>query len=128
MERSKVLTTTPSFVVSDLQKSLDFYTKLGFGSPSVWGEPPCFAMLDRGGFELMLTVASKEGQVRPNGPDGVWDMYIRVADVSMELVALKQAGVEIARRPEKTFYHMIEMEVIDPDGHRICFGQDAGVG
>lgn len=25
---------------------------------------------------------------------------------------------------EQTFYDMIEIEVLDPDGHRICFGQD----
>jgi len=33
-------------------------------------------------------------------------------------------GVEIARLPERTVYNMIEMEIVDPDGYRICLGQD----
>ena len=46
--RPRVLSTTPLLVVADLQRSLGFYCqKLGFGEPSVWGEPPCFAMLHR---------------------------------------------------------------------------------
>ena len=42
--RARVLSSTPLFVVADLQRSLQFYRQvLGFGEPSVWGEPPCFA-------------------------------------------------------------------------------------
>jgi catechol 2,3-dioxygenase-like lactoylglutathione lyase family enzyme len=124
MERPRVLSSTPLLVVSDLQRALDFYAKLGVGSPDVWGEPPGFAMIHRDGFELMLSLAEGPGQVRPNGPHGAWDVYLRVTDVALEVLALAAAGVPIDKGPTDRFYEMREIEVVDPDGHRICFAQD----
>jgi catechol 2,3-dioxygenase-like lactoylglutathione lyase family enzyme len=124
-ERTKVLTSTPSIVVSNLEKSLEFYRgKLGFGDPGVWGEPPCFAMLNRNGFDLMLTLAENESLVRPNGPHGIWDLYLGIADVAAEAEALQSAGVKLERGPEDAFYGMREIEVLDPDGYRICLAQN----
>lgn len=118
-DRPKALSITPLFIVSDLQRSMDFYAKLAFGEPGVWGEPPCFAMMHRDERELMLSL----GEPRPNG-NGVWDMYLRVADVEAEMAALKDAGLTIDRGPTSTEYDMKEIEVVDPDGFRVCFGQD----
>src|SRR5262245_57757515 len=97
---SRVTRWSPVFMVTDLQRSNDFYTKkLGFLDPKAWGEPPCFAMMDRNGFDLMLSVAASPEQVRPNGPHGVWDLYIVVRNLDEEIAAIKAAGVEIARGP-----------------------------
>jgi catechol 2,3-dioxygenase-like lactoylglutathione lyase family enzyme len=124
---SRVNSITPLFVVSNLQRSVSFYRdKLGFADPTIWGEPPCFAMLNRDGFELMLSLAEKPGQVLPHGPAGIWDLYIKVADLDAEAAALRAAGVALAREPAETVYAMREMECLDPDGHRICFGQELG--
>jgi catechol 2,3-dioxygenase-like lactoylglutathione lyase family enzyme len=112
--------------VSDLGRSLDFYERLGFHASRTWGEPPCFAMPHRGEVELMLSLAGSPSQVRPNGPDGTWDVYLRIEDLGAERTALEAAGVAIARQPEATVYDMLEMEVVDPDGYRICYGQDTG--
>lgn len=123
--RPRVRAVTPLFVVSDLPRSVDFYCQqLGFGKPSVYGDPPCFAMLYRDGFELMLRRAEDPGYVKPHGSHGVWDLYISVADVAAERAALAAAGVKIDKGPTDTFYSMREIEVLDPDGHRICFAQD----
>ena len=119
--RARVLSTTTLLIVADLPRSLDFYARLGFGKPSVHGEPPCFAMLFRDGFELMLSTGETP---RPNGACGVWDMYVRVDDVAGEQHALAAADVAIAKGPTDMFDQMREIEVVDPDGHRICFGQD----
>jgi len=55
--RSRVLATTPLLIVSDLQRSVDFYAeKLGFVEPAVLGDPPSLAMLNRDGFDLMLAL------------------------------------------------------------------------
>lgn len=124
--RARIIGTTPLFVVSDLARSMAFYwEKLGFGPPNAWGEPPCFAMVRRSGYEIMLNLAEKPEAIRPNGPGGIWDMYIRVDDVAAEIDALNAAGVEIVRGPETMFYQMREIEVLDPDGYRICIAQDA---
>ena len=121
--RGKVLATTPVFIVRDLARSIAFYCeKLGFVEPATWGEPPSFGMLNRDGFDLMLSCPEHETQLHAVRPQ--WDMHIRVDDVAAEKAALEAAGVPIVRGPEQTFYDMIEIEVLDPDGHRICFGQD----
>src|SRR5260221_6647869 len=124
--RPKALATTPLFVVADLQRSMAFYEKLGFGEPGVWGEPPCFAMANRNGFDVMLSVAEDPAHIRPNGPNKLWDLYIKVADLAAEKEVLEAAGVAIIRSPSKTAYGMLEMEVVDPDGYRVWFGQDLG--
>ena len=119
----KVLATTPVLIVRDLARSLAFYCeKLGFVEPATWGEPPSFGMCNRDGFDLMLS-CPEEG-APPRGPRPQWDLHVRIDDVERERAALEAAGVAIVRGPETTFYDMIEIEVLDPDGHRICFGQD----
>jgi catechol 2,3-dioxygenase-like lactoylglutathione lyase family enzyme len=123
--RSRVRSVTPLFLVSDLQRSIDFYCqKLGYAEPAVHGDPPCFAMMNRDGFDLMLSLADDSAQVRPNGPTGTLDMYVSVADIAGEIAALERAGVKLDKGPSDTFYEMREIEIIDPDGHRICFAQD----
>lgn len=128
--RPRLLTSTPLFVVSDLHRAIDFYVrKLGFQEPQrLWGEPPCFAILHRDSFEIMLSLAGEPTHVRPNGPNGVWDVYLRVPSLDAEVAALEASGVALDRSPEKTVYDMIELEVVDPDGYRICFGQDTSGG
>ena len=121
--RTPARTLTPLFVVSDLQRSIDFHARLGFGEPSVWGEPPCFAMINRDGLELMLSLAEGEAAPRPNG-HGVWDVYVAVADLDAEIASLNEAGVAIDRGPTITEYQMKEIEVVDPDGFRICLAQN----
>lgn len=123
--RPRVLATTPLFVVADLQRSLAFYCdKLGFRDPSVWGSPPCFAMIHRDHFDLMLSLAESLARVQPNGPSRVWDLYIRVDDLAAECAILKSEGVPLDRGPTRTEYQTLEAELVDPDGYRICLGQD----
>jgi len=121
--RPKARTLSPLFVVSDLQRSIDFYTKLGFGEPGVWGEPPCFAMMNRDGLEVMLSLAEAEAAPRPNGHAN-WDLYIALDDLDAEIAGLNDAGVAIDRGPRSTEYQMKEIEVVDPDGFRICLAQN----
>jgi catechol 2,3-dioxygenase-like lactoylglutathione lyase family enzyme len=123
--RSRARAITPLLVVSDLKRSIDFYCeKLGFVDPRVWGEPPCFAMLNRDGFELMLSLAESPERVKPHGPQGTWDFYLRVTDVAAEAEALRSAGGVLDKGPTDMFYEMREIECLDPDGHRICLAQD----
>ena len=121
--RTKARTMTPLFVVSDLHRSLAFYARLGFGEPGIWGAPPCFAMINRDSLELMLSLAEGDAAPRPNG-HGVWDAYIAVTDLDSEIAVFNDAGVAIDRGPTMTEYQMKEIEVVDPDGFRICLAQN----
>jgi catechol 2,3-dioxygenase-like lactoylglutathione lyase family enzyme len=123
-ERPKLYGTSPLFVVSDLARAIDFYGRLGFRCPGTWGDPPCFAMVHRDGLELMLSLAENAWHVRPNGPNGIWDVYLRVTDVAAEKAALDEAGVTLVRQPEDTEYGMRELEVLDPDGYRVCLAEN----
>ncbi len=128
MPRPRVRAITPLLVVSDLARSVEFYSKpLGFRDPQTHGDPPCFAMLQRDGFDLMLSKAEDATHVRPHGAYGVWDLYIHVADIAAEIEALAAASVAIDRGPTDMFYGMREVEVLDPDGHRICLAEDTTV-
>jgi catechol 2,3-dioxygenase-like lactoylglutathione lyase family enzyme len=118
MSRSRVFATTTVLVVSDLARSLEFYGRLGFVEPATFGDPPVFAMANRDGFDLMLKLGP------PQPASDAWAMHVRVADVLAEEQALRAAGAGIDRGPSTTEYAMYEVEVIDPDGYRICFGQD----
>lgn len=72
-----------------------------------------------------LFVVSDSDAVRPNGPSGVWDMDIKVTGIQAEIDALTALGVPIVRGPETMLHPMTEIEIIDPDGYRICIAQDA---
>ena len=125
--RPRVVGTSTCLVVSDLARSIAFYCdKLGFTEPTTWGDPPSFAMANREGFDIMLTAAGGD-QVRPHGPDGIWDLYIRVEDARGEADALRAAGVVIDSDLTETEYDMLEIEILDPDGYRIAIGSDLPV-
>jgi predicted enzyme related to lactoylglutathione lyase len=54
----------------------------------------------------------------------IGDVHLRVADLDAEIAAILAAGGSMASGPTTTEYEMREIEVVDPDGHRICLGQD----
>jgi predicted enzyme related to lactoylglutathione lyase len=123
--RSAARSISPLLKVGDLQRSLRFYRDvLGFREPETYGDPPCFAMMNRNGLDLMLSVAQAPEHVHPNGAHGDWDFYLRVKDIDAEIDAIRAAGGQIADGPRTTFYEMKEIDILDPDGHRICLGQD----
>jgi catechol 2,3-dioxygenase-like lactoylglutathione lyase family enzyme len=123
--RPPISALTPLLVVSDLERSIDFYCRsLGFVDPNVHGDPPCFGMINRDGFDLMLSVAKDPATIHPHGPSGTWDIAIRVTDLAAEMAALAATGVRLDKGPTDTFYEMREIEILDPDGHRVCLGQD----
>lgn len=128
MSRRKVHSITPLLVVADVERSAAFYCDvLGFEDPSFFaeeGRPPEFCMLNRDGHELMLRRSISGSDITPSGRVDAWDIYLRVADVAAEKEGIERAGGRIVAGPRETFYEMREIEVMDPDGFRICLAQD----
>jgi catechol 2,3-dioxygenase-like lactoylglutathione lyase family enzyme len=90
---------TVRYIVTDLEAAIEFYTRhLGF---AVGMHPaPTFAMLRRGDFRLLLSVASGlggGGQVLPDGrrPEpGGWNRFqVQVDDLQATVGVLRAAGV-----------------------------------
>ena len=122
MTTPRVIRSAPVLQVRDVVVSEAFYGgKLGFRSNGFWGEPPCFCIVGRDAVTLFLDQAREPGDLPVNQ---YWAAYMYVDDVDALHAELRAKGVEILRGPEDTGYGCRELDVRDPDGHVIGFGQD----
>jgi catechol 2,3-dioxygenase-like lactoylglutathione lyase family enzyme len=114
--------TNPILCVSDVEASIGYYVdRLGFALQFSWGEerePPSFAGVARDGFEVFLCL---DGQGRPGTWFAVW-----VDDVDALHAEYVERGADIRRAPVDLPWGVREMNVIDPDGHRIRFSTSSG--
>ncbi|MEO1307946.1 MAG: VOC family protein [Pseudomonadota bacterium] len=112
------LRAMPVLQVTDIQRSAPFYEKLGFESHGMWDDPPAFCILQRGDVTLALD--------RRKGPPPLnhwWAAYIYVEDAEALRTELETHGVEVTEMHRPTHYGCIDFDVVDPDGHRLAFGQ-----
>lgn len=106
----------PILFSADIGRSLTYYTEvLGFTSKWDWGEPPTFGGACYGHFEILFC---KDGQGHP----GTW-FYLFVDNVDVYYETIKAKGATIINPPQNMDWHIREILVEDPDGHRIRFGQ-----
>ena len=118
----------PYFIVDDVVATANYYRdKLGFVYDRFWGEPPCFCMVRRRGVIIMLSQIETAEKMNPNRSvtdSGPWDAYIWIDDADALYAEYKANGVEIARDICDQEYGCRDFDVIDPNGYRLCFGQD----
>jgi catechol 2,3-dioxygenase-like lactoylglutathione lyase family enzyme len=109
----------PVLDCSDMAASLAFWRdKLGFDA-ATWGEPPTFAIMQRGAVSIALALRPKdEVAVSRN-----WAAYLYVKDVDALYAEYEALGIALPHAPETRFYNCREFVVDDPDGHVIAFGQ-----
>jgi len=113
----KILFMFPMIAVSDVWRSVDFYeTRLGFSVVSREGILGSYAVVRRGESEIHLI----QGTPCPGDASTI---YLMTDDVDLLYVQLRQAGVSLQGPPKERFYAMRDFDAIDPDGHRIRFGQ-----
>lgn len=105
--------------VRDVLKSLEFYEKVGFESHGAWGDPPKFCIIQRG--DVTLALDRSEATELPLNQ--WWACYIYVEDAEALKAELTEHGVETTDMHRPTEYGCIDFDVIDPDGHRLAFGQ-----
>lgn len=108
--------------VKDVIASEAFYRKLGFTAGGFWGDPPCFCITGRDTVTVFLDQTQKADDAAP--VNQYWASYIYVSDVDALAEEIKANGVEIIRGPEDAPHGCREIDVRDPDGHIIAFGQD----
>lgn len=111
--------------VADVSRSIAWYRDhLGFIPDPFPAEPPYeFCILRRDGAELMLRRTSNPIARTPRSHD--WDVYVRLS--GQQLIAVldhARRTTPLMRGPERMIYGMVEFELEDPDGHRVCVGED----
>jgi uncharacterized glyoxalase superfamily protein PhnB len=113
----------PSMTVDDLQKSLAFFTGLGFEIEDRWEENGQLlgAMLKAGTARLGLS--QDDGQKGRNRVKGVgMRLYIDVADKIDDVAArARAAGIALAKEPHDTDWGARAFEVQEPSGFLLTF-------
>ncbi|HEU5133906.1 MAG TPA: glyoxalase superfamily protein [Steroidobacteraceae bacterium] len=115
MSGSKLQSIAPIFQVANMQRAIDYYTRvLGFAIEWTAGEPPTHASVSRDSVEISLTVETAPVPSR---------VYIEVNDVDDYFGRIAAAGafvkVPLADRP----YGMRDGRVDDADGNSIQLGE-----
>jgi catechol 2,3-dioxygenase-like lactoylglutathione lyase family enzyme len=111
----------PVLQVVDVGRSIDWYVALfGFDPDPFPPNPPYgFAILRRDDAEMMLQsgTASRPADAKEEG----WTIYLRIeGDGLLELADSVRRITALVRGPERMFYGLVEFEVVDPDGYRVC--------
>ena len=125
----RLRSAAPTFLVDDVGATARWYEQeLGFHASFFPKSPPhAYASLQRDGVELMLL--RLEGYRKPDlsaqRPEGLWDVYIRIAGVVELYEALR--GKPFVQMPlTKQGYGDTEFEVRDPNGYVLVFGELIG--
>ena len=125
----------PVLQVANVESSLRWYVDvLGFTADTFPKDPPySFAILRRDGAEIMLqcsnNVRGERSFAHKSDPEFLWSVYLRIARTSvLEVAAAVEKKVQLLRGPERMFYGLVEFEVCDTDGYRICVGGEAPPG
>jgi catechol 2,3-dioxygenase-like lactoylglutathione lyase family enzyme len=103
----------PVFVVSDMARAADHYSKLGFEFTQVVDG---YAFAEHGGLNLHIELTEENGP-RPGG--GV--LYIHCGDADEVAAEWRKAGLAVTA-PENKPWGKYEGEHVDPDGNLIRFG------
>lgn len=105
----------PIFCVRSVPASIEHYVNvLGFEKAWDWGDPPTFGCVCRDDVSIFFC---EQGQGRP----GMW-VSVFVDDVDALYEEYKASGANIRQPPTNFQWGMREMNVEDPDGHRLRIG------
>ena len=114
------LRAMPILDVSDVPASEAFYARAGFASHGHWGDPPSFAIVQRGDVTLGLSLKSATDPLPRNQ---WWAAYLYVSDVEALHAEFSAEGLAPSDISRPTHYGCDDFDICDPDGHRLAFGQ-----
>lgn len=126
MEKPKLTGSAPILLVKDVVTSANYYRdKVGFSYDRLWGDPPGFCILNRDGYNLMLSRVHDSKDIRPHYKivQNMWNVYFWVDDATKMYEEMKQSGARIDYHLGKKDYGCLEFGIQDVDGYDIAFGQ-----
>ena len=127
MVKPKLIGSAPILLVKDVVASANYYRdKVGFSYERFWGEPPCFCILWRDKFHLMLSQVADPQAIVPHYKvvEKMWNVYFWVDDAKAMYDELVQRGAIIDYELCDQPYGCREFGIQDLDGYDIAFGQD----
>jgi catechol 2,3-dioxygenase-like lactoylglutathione lyase family enzyme len=113
-----VLRAMPVIDVRDVAAAEAFWRRAGFASHGIWGDPPAFAIVQRGDATLALSRAVGEPP-----RNGWWAAYVYVDDVEALHAELAAEGLAPGKIRSPEHYGCRDFDLVDPDGNRVAFGQ-----
>ena len=119
--KPRLTSFAPQFLVDDLARSIEYYSKLGFAFGEPWGGFYAIGLLD--GLELHLKEAPRNDAERRHrrehehldaaaGVDGIETFYAQCA----------ANGARIIKPLTPTAWGTKDFYIEDPDGYIVCFG------
>jgi predicted enzyme related to lactoylglutathione lyase len=122
MTTSKIVGVFPKFLVRDVDTSLRHYRDVcGFRITNSFGEPPVFGIVERDGHGLHV----KRGEPRTRrSSEEAWDAYFEVQGIDALHAEFVAKGARVIRSPEVMPYGLKEFDIVDPDGHVLCFAEE----
>jgi catechol 2,3-dioxygenase-like lactoylglutathione lyase family enzyme len=125
----------PVLQVANVEASVRWYVDvLGFTLDTFPKSPPySFAILRRDGAEIMLQCADEprktSSSARVPDPEFLWSVYLRVDGTAiLDVAADVEKKTRLLRGPERMFFGLVEFELCDQDGYRVCVGGEAPPG
>ena len=103
-----------TLAITDLDRSIEFYKKLGLNLIVCSGNPYARFELPNGTTTLSLHV------VDGAPPAGAVQLYFEVPDVAARVRELEQAGIVFETQSTDQRWLWTEAWFRDPDGHRLC--------
>jgi len=117
MAEAKFLAVNPILQVENLQRAIEFYTRvLGMELAWAWGEPPDRASFCRDAVEITLE-EKKLGEA-----SRATHVYLQVDRIDEYFSAIAAAGARIKVPLADRVYGMRDCRVLDIDGNEISIG------
>ena len=119
--KPRVTSFAPQFLVDELERSIEYYKKLGFTFGETWDGFYAIGYLD--GLELHLKEAPKNQDERRQRRDNEHlDAAAGVDGIEAFFKQCVEKGVTILKPLTPTPWGTKDFYVEDPDGYIICFG------
>jgi catechol 2,3-dioxygenase-like lactoylglutathione lyase family enzyme len=126
MSQARVLRQAPILFASNLRNSIAYWSdRLGFERHGIFGEPPQFAIMERGNFFAMLSQAPVGHTIVPYWQikEGLWNAYFWVDNIVALYDEVRDRGATIDYELCDQPYGVREFGIQDPDRQDIGFGQ-----
>ncbi|MFD0618431.1 VOC family protein [Paenibacillus sp. GCM10027629] len=123
MERVKISGPTMVLLVRDIEKSIEYYKRLGFSYELVGGPDVQHVHMNRDSVTFILHPAKNPDDVKPfSSVDGglYFDAFC-YTDVRTLLEEFRTKGIDIVKGPDLNDFFS-EFTIQDIDGYRISFG------